>query len=189
MATMAITIHSPPPGVEMALSLKGNDLKTHPVWTQMQNAMEAEKKATWQQILAVHTSTCCTPKRLEPACLRNPLTDPGSGKTAVTLTILGMHDGLVDWTCTSEWHDSHAEAKEAACFDTLCSLLLLGPHLVSLHPNSLRNHHSSVRKLRAVASSGRLPGLAILGVQEVLAALPAVRELAGAIQPWLHSLL
>ena len=64
-------------------------------WLQMQKAMQQEKKkAIWQQILAVHTSTCCQPGKapglvesLEEAGLRYPLTDPGSGKIAVRLII------------------------------------------------------------------------------------------------------
>ena len=55
-------------------------------WTEMQQALEVDKYATWQQILAEHTSTCCKPKRqvaqtssVDEAGLRTPLTDPGNG--------------------------------------------------------------------------------------------------------------
>ena len=59
-------------------------IKDTPGWNQMRDAMQREKKATWQQILAVHTSTCCQPHKasgvvesLEEAGLRYPLTGPG----------------------------------------------------------------------------------------------------------------
>ena len=98
-------------------------IKDTPAWLQMQDAMEQEEKAFWQQVLAVHTSTCAQRYKapgkvesLEEAGLRYPLTNPGSGKIAVRLKIPALIGGHFDWDYTSEWHDSLRQAKKAACF-------------------------------------------------------------------------
>ena len=131
-------------------------IKDTPGWLQMRDAMKREKKATWQQILAFHTwPTVCQPHKasglvesLEEAGLRHPLTDPGSGMITVQLIFPKLFIVEIDWDYTSAWHDSHAQAKEAACFDTLCTFLMLAPHLVRLHPNSLKRGSYSVKTLR-----------------------------------------
>ena len=157
-------------------------IKDTPGWNQMRDAMKREKKATWQQILAYHTSTCCQPHKapglvesLEEAGLPYPFTDPGSGKIAVQLiipellTLFFVDNQAHDWDYTSEWHDSHAQAKEAACFDTLCTLLMLAPDLVRLHPNSLMHGDDSVSALRAMGNK-----ILEAGYKADFATLPAV---------------
>ena len=154
-------------------------IKDTPGWLQMRDAMQREKKATWQQILAFHTSTCCQPHKapglvesLEEAGLRYPLTDPVSGKIAVRLSIPQLF--IVDWDYTSEWHDSHAQAKEAACFNTLCTFLMLAPHLVRLHPNSLKRGSYSVIALRAMGNTVPVTDTTAAFYKAELATLPAV---------------
>ena len=155
-------------------------IKDTPGWLQMRDAMKREKKATWQQILAFHTSTCCQPHKapglvesLEEAGLRYPLTDPGSGKIAVRLIIPELLF-IVDWDYTSEWHDSHEQAKEAACFDTLCTFLMLAPHLVRFYPNSLKRGSYSVIKLRAMGNTVPVTDTTAAFYKAELATLPAV---------------
>ena len=71
------------------------DVRDSPGWLVMKETMLKEKgTATWQQVLAVHTSNCCQLQRiggvvadLEAAGLRYPLTASGSGKIAVDLTL------------------------------------------------------------------------------------------------------
>ena len=155
-------------------------IKDTPGWLQMRDAMKREKKATWQQILAFHTwPTVCQPHKasglvesLEEACLRYPLTNPGSGKIAVRLIIPQLF--IVDWDYTSEWHDSHDQAKEAACFDTLCTFLMLAPHLVRLHPNSLKRGSYSVIALRAMGNTVPVTDTTAAFYKAELATLPAV---------------
>ena len=165
-------------------------IKDTPGWLQMRDAMKREKKATWQQILAFHTSPCCQPHKapglvesLEEAGLRYPLTDPGSGKIAVRLiipellTLFFVDNQAHDWDYTSEWHDSHAQAKEAACFDTLCTFLMLAPHLVRLHPNSLMRGSDSVSALRAMGNNVPVTDTTAACYKADFATLPAVPEI------------
>ncbi len=133
------------------------DLQGSPGWVVMQEAMNKEKKATWQQTLAVHTSMCCQVGKadsavpsLEEAGLRNTLTDPGSGQFAVELSNLLP---AVDWTIKSSWHDDVKKAKEEVCFDTLTFMLMLAPHTVKLHPNSLSHGVESIVHLRELGQS------------------------------------
>ena len=159
-------------------------IKDTPGWNQMRDAMQREKKATWQQILAFHTSTCCQPHKapglvesLEEAGLRYPLTDPGSGKIAVRLIIpelFFVDNQAHDWDYTSEWHDSHEQAKEAACFDTLCTFLMLAPHLVRFYPNSLKRGSYSVKTLRAWGNFVPVTATTAAGYKADFATLPAV---------------
>ena len=156
-------------------------IKDTPGWLQMRDAMKREKKATWQQILAFHTSPCCQPHKapglvesLEEAGLRYPFTDPGSGKIAVRLMIPELFSGDIDWDYTSDWHDSHDEAKEAACFDTLCTFLMLAPHLVRFYPNSLKRGFDSVIKLRAMGNTVPVTDTTAAFYKAELATLPAV---------------
>ena len=151
---------------------------------QLRDAMKREKKATWQQILAFHTSTCCQPHKapglvesLEEACLRYPLTNPGSGKIAVRLIIPKLFIVEIDWDYTSAWHGSHAQAKEAACFNTLCTFLMLAPHLVRLHPNSLMRGSDSVSALRAMGNNVLVIDTTAACYKADFATLPAVPEI------------
>ena len=159
-------------------------IKGTPEWFQMQAAMQQEKQATWQQTLAVHTSTCCQKDRapalvasLEAAGLRDAIHDDKSGKIQVHLSIPFLFSGTLDWEYTSEWHDSLAQAKEAACFDTLCALLMLGPHLVKLHPNSLKRGAHSVSALREMGNNVTLTDQRAAQCKEAFAELLAVPEL------------
>ena len=159
-------------------------IKDTPGWLQMRDAMKREKKATWQQILAFHTSPCCQPHKapglvesVEEAGLPYPFTDPGSGKIAMRLIIPKLFIVEFDWDYTSAWHDSHAQAKEAACFDTLCTFLMLAPHLVRLNPNSLMRGSDSVSALRAMGNNVPVIDTTAACYKADFATLPAVPEI------------
>ena len=118
-------------------------LTSTPGWILMQETLKEVKVpgATWQNLLAVHTSTCCQPKKapamvesLEVAGLGDLVTDLGTGKVCVKLRIPKLLPGLT-FGLTSSWLDDHASAKEEVCFDTLTFLLCIAPHVVAIHPN------------------------------------------------------
>ena len=137
------------------------DLVGSPGWDVVQEALKAEKGATWQQVLAVHTSTCCQNGKkgglvtsLLAAGLDTPLTDPGSGQVAVTLRLPELFVGSGSpWEVTSSWHDRLTDATEEVCLDTLTFLLLVAPQALQLHPNSLKQGDISIAKVRSLAEN------------------------------------
>ncbi len=128
-----------------------------PGWDVLREGAVAEKLAWWQQVLAVHTSTCCQPKKaggvvpsLEAAGLNKPLTDPGSRQVSVELRLPELFAGTgLAWEVTSSKHDTLRAAMEEVCLDTLLFALIVAPHAVRLHPNSLKNGGRSIAILRS----------------------------------------
>jgi hypothetical protein len=61
----------------------------------------------------------------------------------------------------SGWHDDHPSAKEEVCFDTLTFMLLLAPHMVWMHPNSVNEGQKAIDQLRE--KGGRMQMVGRLG--------------------------
>ena len=128
-------------------------------WQMMQTKLSREKArgATWQNLLAVHTSTCCQPGKavhlvassLEEAGLLYPITDPGTGKVQVKLRIPEFFPNL-NFGANSSWQDDHEDAKQEVCLDTLTFGLLLAPHLVAMHPCSVKEGETSIARIREI---------------------------------------
>ncbi len=161
-----------------------------PGWDVLREGAVAEKLATWQQVLAVHTSTCCQPKKaggvvpsLQAAGLNKPLTDPGSRQVSVELRLPELFAGTwLSWEATSSKHDTLRAAMEEVCLDTLLFALIVAPHAVRLHPNSLKNGDLSIATLRSLGE-----GIVITQAdcpaavwREVCKTLPPATHLAGA---------
>jgi len=130
-------------------------------WEDMQNLLQAEKAfgATWQNLLAVHTSTCCAPGKeerlvpsLEDAGLKNPDIDKQTGQMSVSLIVDKLFPELT-FGVESSWHYDHVSAKEEVCKDTLTFALILAPHLVRMHPNSVKHGEESITQLRELGAS------------------------------------
>ena len=137
-----------------------------PGWIMMQGALQAAKvkTASWQNLLAVHTSSCCAPNKaermvesLEEAGLRTRFTDPGTGRIAVRMIIPNLFPGF-PYGIASDWHDDHRSAKEEVCFDTLTFMLLLAPHMVWMHPNSVNEGQEAIDQLRAKGGCMQMVG-------------------------------
>jgi len=94
---------------------------------------------------------------LEDAGLRTIVTDPGTGRLAVTMIIPGLFPGL-KFGITSDWHYDHQSAKEEVCFDTLTFMLLLAPHMVWIHPNSVMGGQETIQELRKLGACIYLGG-------------------------------
>ena len=142
------------------------DIRGSPGCIMMQDKLKAVKVkgASWQNLLAVHTSSCCAPGKkdrlvasLEDAGLRTTVTDPGTGRLAVTMIIPGLFPGL-KFGITSDWHYDHQSAKEEVCFDTLTFMLLLAPHMVWIHPNSVMGGQETIQELRKLGACIYLGG-------------------------------
>ena len=136
-------------------------LQGTPGWEMMQECLKAEKVpgATWQNLLAVHTSTCCAPGKeerltpsLEVAGLKDPVTDTATGQMSVALIVKNLFPEL-EFGVKSSWHYDHVSAKEEVCKDTLTFALILAPHLVWMHPNSVKDGENSITKLRELGAS------------------------------------
>ena len=81
-------------------------------WEDMQKLLQEEKSltASWQNLLAVHTSTCCAPGKeerlvpsLEAAGLKDPVIDSGTGQMSVALILNNLFPEL-DFGVQSSWH-------------------------------------------------------------------------------------
>lgn len=162
-----------------------DDLIGSPGWFMMQECLKEQKvpAATWQNLLAVHTSTCCAPGKatrlvpsLEEAGLRTPVTDPGTGKMHVTLVIEELFPEM-KFGAHSSWHDDHASAKEEVCFDILTFALLLAPHMVRIHPNSVKDGEVSIAKVRSLGECMVMTNEVLEAWQKRLLAFPRAPQL------------
>ena len=173
-----------------------DELMGTPAWVMMQEALQAQKVpgASWQNLLAVHTSTCCAPGKmacqiesLEDAGLRDPVTDSGTGKVHVRLVIPELFPEM-RFGATSSWHYPepqervpHKKAKEEVCFDTLTFAMVMAPHLVRIHPNSVKDGTASINKLRSLAECITMAEGTLLRWQTRLKLYPKTSELASPI--------
>ena len=170
-----------------------DDLMGTPAWIIMQDSLQAERVpgASWQNLLAVHTSCCCAPGKstnrpvesLEAAGLRFPVTDTGTGKARVTLILPELFPEM-RFGATSSWHDlepekqvPHKKAKEELCFDILTFAMLMAPHLVRIHPNSVKEGAVSIAKLRSLGESTTMSEGPALRWQTRLKLYPPAPEL------------
>ena len=167
-------------------------LEGTPAWMMMQEALQKAKVpgASWQNLLAVHTSTCCSPGKedrmvssLEEAGLNRPVTDIGTNKVLVQLVIPELFPDM-RFGAHSGWHDPepqrrvpHFKAKEEVCFDTLTFALLMAPHLVRIHPNSVKEAAVSIAKLRSLGECTMMADGVAKRWQALLKTLPPTVEL------------
>ena len=173
-----------------------DELMGTPAWIMMQSALRKAKvpTASWQNLLAVHTSTCCAPGKevrqvpsLEAAGLNRPVTDIGTGKVCVRLDIPELFPDMT-FGANSAWHDPdtqakvpHRAAKEELCLDTLTFALLLAPHMVRIHPNSVLEGTVSIAKLRSLGECTEITGDILSRWQARLKTYPPAVELTSPI--------
>ena len=128
-------------------------------WHVLLDTLDKEKRVTYRQILAVHTSTCCSPGHLprmvpslKDAGLDSPWEAAGVGHV-VLITLDAVHEGQKNESLkpvTFEAREPTAlEAQEQVCKTALAYFLSIGADQVRLHPNTLKHGQSSVTVLRA----------------------------------------
>ena len=127
-------------------------------WTGLLRVLQTVKKASYRQILAVHTSECCT-RDHEPRMTRS-LKAAGLDNSVVletmyivTLSLKAVHlgqanDSLPPLIVTSSPQPTVRDAQEQACQVTLAFLLSVGADQIRLHPSALAHGVQSVAWLR-----------------------------------------
>ena len=102
-----------------------------------------------RHMLANHVSVCCQPEHrggvvgsLEEPELWNIAASATGGKSEVTLTLPNLFTQLATPQAAISFTYKHPDvdqAKDFACLTTLLFALVVGPNLVRLHPNTVRN--------------------------------------------------
>ena len=128
-------------------------------WAVLMDTMDKERRATFRQMLAVHTSKCCAPQHesrmlesLKDTGLDNVM-QHGFANTAI-LSLEAVHEGQTNKTVRPltvliRDEPTWEMAQEKACKIALAFLLSVGGEQVRLHPNSLARGQLSVTTLRA----------------------------------------
>ena len=116
-------------------------------WNDLLHVLSQEQKASYRQILAAHTSVCCSPQHqprmiqsLKDAGLDNPVAF--EDKHMVTISLKAVHlgqanDSLPPLIVTSSPQPTVRDAQEQACQVTLAFLLSVGADQIRLHPSAL----------------------------------------------------
>ena len=127
-------------------------------WHVLLDTLDKEKRVPYRQILAVHTSTCCSPGHLprmvpslKDAGLDSPWEAAGVGHV-VDLTLDAVHEGLknvsLEPVAFRATEATAHEAQEQVCKTALAYFLSIGADQVRLHPNTLKHGQISVTVLR-----------------------------------------
>ena len=127
-------------------------------WNDLLHVLSQEKKASYRQILAAHTSDCCSPQhepRMIPSLKDVGLDSPVAfeDKHVVTISLKAMHlgqanDNLSPLIVTSSPQLTVRLAQEQTCQVTLAFLLSVGVDQIRLHPSALANGVESVALLK-----------------------------------------